>query len=109
LGFALFRDRRVPVSAKIVAVILGLAGMVLLNIAELPAEALIAVAMPLIGIPFDIAFNGIENIIGPVLMSAFFLTLTAPKGLVERIRRERTAPVASDVIDVESYPVNKAA
>lgn len=110
LGFALFRDKRVPRSAKFVAVVLGLVAMVLLNVIELPAEAFVAIALPLIGVPFDLAFNGIENVIGPVLLSAFFLTLTAPKGLVQRIHNERAGIFPSsemnDVIDVESRLVD---
>ena len=105
LGFALFRDKRVPFGAKLMAIALGLAGMVLLNIVELPAEAFVAIALPMLGIMFDTLFNGFENIVGPILLSALFLTVTAPKPIVALIRRERYDK-ENGIIDVESYPVN---
>ena len=89
LGFALFRDGRVPFSSKLVAMCLGIAGMIGLNVLEIPAEAFVAVALPIIGIPLDIAFNGVENVVGPFLLSAFALTFVAPKEIVDQIRRER--------------------
>jgi hypothetical protein len=106
LGFALFRDKRVPFGAKLMAIVLGLAGMVLLNIIELPVEALVAIFLPLL--PLVGLFNGVENVIGPVLLSALFLTVTAPKPVVALIRRERY-DMEHGVIDVESYPVDPVA
>ncbi len=108
LGFALFRDKRVPFGAKLMAIVLGLAGMVLLNLVELPAEAFVAIFLPLLGIPFVGLFNGIENVIGPILLSGLFLTVTAPKPIIALLRRERY-DAENGVIDVESYPVNPAA
>ena len=105
LGFAMFRDKRVPFGAKLMAIVLGLAGMVLLNLVELPAEAFVAIALPILGIPFVGLFNGIENVIGPILLSALFVTVTAPKPVVALLRRERF-DAENGVIDVESRPVN---
>ncbi len=89
LGFALFRDKRVPVSSKLVAIALGIAGIVALDVLEIPAEALVALALPIIGIPLDMAVGGIENVVGPFLLSAFALTFVAPKEIVDQVRRER--------------------
>lgn len=105
LGFALFRDKRVPFGAKLIAIVLGLAGMVLLNILELPAEAFVAIILPIVSIPFLGLFNGVENVIGPILLSALFLTVTAPKSVVALIRRERL-DVENGIIDVESRPAD---
>ncbi len=108
LGFALFRDKRVPLSAKVLAIGLGIAGMILLDLLELPAEAFLAVMLPMLGFMIDGVFAGIENVVGPILLSALFLNFTAPKSVVAQIRRERSG-IADEVIDVESYPVTPTA
>ena len=105
LGFALFRDKRVPLGAKVLAVSLGITGMILLDLLELPAETFIAVMLPVLGFMLDGIFAGVENVVGPILLSAICLNFTAPKSVVAQLRRERSG-VTQGVIDVESYPVN---
>src|SRR5262249_42123954 len=93
LGVALFRDRRVPVPPKMMA--LPLAAIVILSRSamEMPLEALLAFLLPIVGAGIDLAFNGIENIVGPLLLAALLLPHVAPKVLVQRIRAERTGPI----------------
>ena len=93
LGVALFRDRRVPVPHKMMALALGVIILVSLNAMELPLDTLVAFLLPVIGAGIDLAFNGIENIIGPLLLAALLLPHVAPKALVERIRAERGGPL----------------
>ena len=97
-GFALLRDRRVPVGAKLLALGLGVAATAVINALELPLEVLIAVLLPGVGLAVDAVLNGVEFIAGPLLASALVLPFVAPKSLVERIRAERSprpVPVTS--------------
>jgi hypothetical protein len=93
LGVALFRDRRVAVPHKMMALALGGVLIVALNALELPLEALVAFLLPIVGAGIDLAFNGVENIVGPLLLAALLLPHVAPKDLVRRIREERAGPI----------------
>jgi hypothetical protein len=89
LGMALFRDKRVPVAAKMGAMAIGFAAMMLWNVLELPVEALIAFLLPLVGLGIEIAWNGAQTIIGSLLFASLALPHIAPKTLVQKIRAER--------------------
>jgi hypothetical protein len=95
LGVALLRDRRVPTGTKALAFAVGLGFFLLLQAAEVPVEGMIAVALGVLGVGFDIALNGAEFLVGPLLLTAALLPHVAPKELVARIRAERAglAPV----------------
>jgi hypothetical protein len=99
LGLALLRDKRVPFGVKFKAVVLALMGMLCLNILEIPAEMILMVALPMLGVPINIAWNGLENIVGPILLTALLLPFLAPKEIVE------PALMVQDgsVIDVEHH------
>src|SRR4028118_817226 len=88
-GFALLKDRRVPVGAKLLALGLGVAATAVINALELPLGALIAVLLPGVGLAIDAVLNGLEFIAGPLLASALVLPFVAPRPLVEQIRAER--------------------
>ena len=98
-GMKLWRDRRVPAKAKIQALLLSLLAMFFLNVLEIPAEAILLLALPMLGIPIDIAWNGLENIVGPILFMGWMLPRLTPKPIVEQILREEAGPV----IDVQHY------
>ncbi len=89
-GFALLKDRRVPVGVKLLALALGVAATAIINALELPLEALIAVLLPGVGLAVDAVLNGAEFIAGPLLASALVVPFVAPKPLVEQIRAERS-------------------
>ena len=89
LGMALYRDKRVPVMAKMSALMVGILAMFAVNLLELPIEAVIAVLLPVFGIPLEMAFNGMETMVGSVLVAALVLPHVAPKQLVQEIREER--------------------
>jgi hypothetical protein len=100
-GFALLRDRRVPVGAKLLALGLGVAATAVINALELPLEALIAVLLPGVGLTINAILNGMEFIAGPLLASALVLPFVAPRPLVEQIRAERLprpVPLARDEV-----------
>src|SRR5690349_6128108 len=78
LGMGLFRDKRVPVAAKMGAMAIGFAAMMFWNVLELPVEALIAFLLPLVGMGIEIAWNGAETIIGSLLFASLALPHIAP-------------------------------
>ena len=89
LGFALLRDRRVPIGAKLLALALGVAGMALLIALELPAEAFLSILLPGLGLAAGFVLDGMEGIIGPFVLAALALPRLAPKPIVAAITRER--------------------
>ena len=89
LGMTLFRDKRVPATAKLGAMAIGLAAMMVWNILELPVEALIAFLLPLVGMGIEIAWNGAQTVIGSLLFASLALPYVAPKMLVQAIRAEQ--------------------
>src|SRR5437660_4275830 len=78
LGYTLLLDRRVPLTAKAVAAAIGIAVVALLEFLELPIEELIAVALPIVGIFGDVAFAGMEAILGPLFIACLLLPHLAP-------------------------------
>jgi hypothetical protein len=89
LGWALLRDPRVPGSVKLSAFGLGTLIIAALQVVELPVEILIAMLFNVAGIGFDIAWNGVELLAGPILAASILLLRMAPREIVERIRIER--------------------
>jgi hypothetical protein len=92
-GLDLLRDRRIPVAAKLLSLIAGIAFIALLEVLELPAEMLLNLLLPVIGLGITIAVDGLEYIVGSVLLAAALLPYIAPKEIVSRIRAERSGPV----------------
>jgi hypothetical protein len=73
LGYKLLRDNRVPIRAKLTALGIGAACIAVLEVLELPLEAVLAAILPLVGITGDIALGGAEAVIGPVLIATMLL------------------------------------
>lgn len=89
-GFSLFKDRRVPVTTKLLAIGLGLVLTVALEILELPLEAVLAALLPFAGLAIDAAVDGVEFVVLPFVFAAIILTRLAPKTLVPvRIQNRR--------------------
>jgi hypothetical protein len=84
LGFALLRDRRIPLAKKAQAILLGALGMLLIQVIEIPLEWLTVI----LGSPFGIE-DGIEAIILPIMLASATLPYLAPKELVDQLRAER--------------------
>jgi hypothetical protein len=88
LGFALLRDRRVPIRIKLFALGIGAAGVGAFELLQLPVEGVVAALLPLIGAAGDLALDGAEAVIGPVLIATFLMPYLAPADLVRQIRAE---------------------
>jgi len=91
LGFALMRDRRVPLRAKLLAILIGLALTGLVEFLELPVEGLLSMLLPILGDVGDVLVDGAEMIAGPLLLAGLLLPLLAPRDVVDQIRSERSA------------------
>lgn len=84
LGFALLRDRRIPVAKKALALLLGVGGMVVIQALEIPVELLTVV----LGSPIGLE-DGIEAIVWPVILACAFLPHLASREMVAQIHQER--------------------
>jgi hypothetical protein len=88
LGYTLLRDRRVPIRTKLIALGIGAAGVGAIELLQLPVEGVVAALLPLIGAAGDLALDGAEAVIGPVLIATLLLPHLAPADLVQQIRAE---------------------
>lgn len=52
---------------------LGIMATAVLELAEVPLESVVAVFLPLVGEVLDFAFDGIEFVVLPMLLAAWFL------------------------------------
>ncbi|HLV80426.1 MAG TPA: hypothetical protein VKT32_09090 [Chthonomonadaceae bacterium] len=99
-GFALFRDRRVPLGLKLLAILLGGALTALLVSLEIPLEGLLTLLLPFLTLP-DVVVDGLETVVGPFVLGALLLPFLAPRPLVDRIRAERAGLAGGPVIEME--------
>jgi len=67
---------------------IGAACIGALELLQLPLEAVLAAILPLIGITGDIALDGAEAVIGPVIITTMLLPYLVPPPLVRQIRAE---------------------
>ncbi|HEX4086642.1 MAG TPA: hypothetical protein VHY22_17145 [Chthoniobacteraceae bacterium] len=101
LGFALMRDRRVPLRSKLSAVLAGLLVTGLVEFLELPVEGVLSLILPIIGLGGDMVIDGAELVAGPLLLAHLLLPWIAPRAIVERIRAERNGEAPKGrVIDI---------
>src|SRR6202040_1976890 len=89
LGYTLLRDRRVPIRAKLIALGIGAAGVGAIELLQLPVEGVVAALLPFVGAAGDLALDGAEAIIGPLLIATLVLPHIAPADIVRQIRAER--------------------
>lgn len=87
-GFALFKDRSVPVSSKVLALGIGIACTVLLIAVEAPIEFLVGLLLPFVGVAADMLIDGVEFFVLPLLIACIVLPRIAPKMVVEDVRAE---------------------
>ena len=93
LGYALLRDRRVPIRPKLIALAIGAAVVGFTELLQIPLESLFAVILPIVGIAGDVVLDGVEAVFGPVLIATLLLPYLAPDPVVQQIRAERARPV----------------
>ena len=89
LGYALLRDRRVSIRAKLIALGLGAAVVGVIELLQIPFESVTAMLLPIVGITGDLAVDGAEAVIGPLVVATVVLPYLAPASLVQQIRAER--------------------
>jgi hypothetical protein len=93
LGYALLRDRRVPLRSKLIALAIGVGVVSFTELLQIPLESLFAVILPVLGIAGDVALDGGEAIFGPLLIATLLLPYLAPDPIVQQIRFERARTV----------------
>jgi hypothetical protein len=91
LGYALLRDRRVSLRPKLVALGVGLAAVGLIELLQLPFESVLALLLPAVGAAGDIAVDGVEAVVVPVLVATLLMPYLAPPSIVQQLRAERAA------------------
>lgn len=89
LGVSLLRDRRVPVPTKLFALGIGVALTLLLEAFEMPLEMLIAMVLPGVGLAANMAMDGLEAVLCPLLFAALALPHIAPKPVAAEARAAR--------------------
>jgi len=101
-GFALMRDHRIPLRSKAMAVLLGLGITGLVEVLEIPVEGILSILMPILGAAGDVVIDGAELVAGPLILASLLLPFLAPRQIVDRIRSERATGTgkASPIIDV---------
>jgi hypothetical protein len=88
LGYALLRDRRVPIRTKLIALGIGAASVGAIELLQLPVEGVVAALLPFIGATGDLALDGAEAIVGPLLIATLILPHLAPAQIVQQVRAE---------------------
>ncbi|HSZ79660.1 MAG TPA: hypothetical protein VK775_19800 [Chthoniobacterales bacterium] len=88
LGYALLRDRRVPIRTKLIALGIGAAGVGAIELLQLPLEGVFAALLPLVGAAGDLTLDGAEAVIGPILIATLVLPHLVPADLVRQVRAE---------------------
>jgi hypothetical protein len=67
---------------------IGAACIAALELLQLPLESVLAGILPLLGISGDIAFDGAEAVVGPVIIATILLPYLVAPALVRQIRAE---------------------
>jgi hypothetical protein len=88
LGYALLRDRRVPIRTKLIALGIGAAGVGAIELLQLPFEGVFAALLPFVGAAGDLTLDGAEAVIGPILIATLLLPHLVPADLVRQVRAE---------------------
>jgi hypothetical protein len=88
LGYALLRDRRVPIRTKLIALGIGAATVGTIELLQLPIEGVVAMLLPFVGAAGDLALDGAEAVVGPVIIATLLLPYLASPDLVRQIRTE---------------------
>ena len=86
LGFALLKNGTVPFSAKLFALAIGALGTLSLVALEVPLEGVVATLLPFVGMVTDLAIDGTEVLILPVVFAILLMPSLSPKPIVQRVR-----------------------
>jgi hypothetical protein len=88
LGYALLRDRRVSLRPKFMALGAGLVVLGVIQVLQIPLESVLAFVLPGVGAAGDVAVDGAEAVIVPVLVATLLMPHLAPRSIVEELRTE---------------------
>ncbi len=100
-GFALMRDRRIPLRFKLLAFLIAFGITGTAELLEIPGETILSALVPILGAIGDVTLDGAEMIAGPIVIGCLLLPFLAPRHLVERIHAERSTGVPkSPIIEV---------
>lgn len=97
LGFALFKDPRIPISSKLLALSIGVTLTGLLLAIEVPLELILALFVPFVGGGLDLVIDGAEIILFPMLIACLVLPGIARKKVYVR---QNTPPYRGEAIDM---------
>jgi len=89
------RDRRVSILKKLAAIATGVTFTAILVALEFPLESLIGLIVPFLGLAVDIAFDGIELLVLPLLVSTLVIRWLAPRAIVEEHLNPQFIPSVS--------------
>jgi hypothetical protein len=93
LGYALLRDRRISLRPKFVALGAGLAVLAAIELLQVPLESVLALVLPGVGAAGDVAVDGAEAVIVPVLVATLLMPYLAPPRIVEELRAQHATRV----------------
>lgn len=88
LGYALLRDQRVSLRPKFMALGAGLVVMGAIQVLQIPLESVLAFVLPGVGAAGDVALDGAEAVVLPVLVATLLMPHLAPRRIVEELRAE---------------------
>ncbi|MBV8175160.1 MAG: hypothetical protein JO151_11445 [Verrucomicrobia bacterium] len=91
LGYALLRDHRVSLRPKLVALCIGLAVAGLIELLQIPVESVLAFVLPVVGAAGDVALDGVEAVVLPVLVATLLMPHLAPPDIVQQLRAQRAS------------------
>ncbi len=89
LGVALLRDRRVSPATKLFALGIGVGLTLLLEAFEIPMETLVSLILPGVGFAANVAMDGLEAVICPLLFATLALPHMAPQPVAAEARAVR--------------------
>src|ERR1700722_9098610 len=88
LGYALLRDRRVSLRPKFMALGAGLVVMGAIQMLQISLERVLAFVLPGVGPAGDVALDGVEAVVVPVLVATLLMPHLAPRNIVEELRAQ---------------------
>ena len=78
-GFSLFRNPRVPITSKMVALTIGIGLTFALIALEAPLELILGLFVPFVGLGTDLMLDGLELVLFPMLIACLVLPRLLPR------------------------------
>ncbi len=75
----MLKDRGIPVTSKVLALGVGVALTGALVLLEVPFEFLVGLLVPVVGLGADVAIDGVEALIMPVVFACMVLPRLHPR------------------------------